>query len=149
MPRKDLRNLFGLCTEKDHIKYIVKGAEYFEMRGYDFSEEISALFAKACVRCNKPLDAVAHYSTPSYRLGAWSTPGSLALLVAAASKEENGVQKCADMLALLSRKGVRIDKDVLAPVVEGAKQSNDEASMTKLKEVIAKHLSPEDAATLA
>lgn len=47
----NLKKLILLCENQEHLKYILYSVDLYQLKGYDFSEELCSLFLKACVKC--------------------------------------------------------------------------------------------------
>ena len=39
--------------QPDHLRYMLHTMDYYQLKGYDFTEELSSLFLKVCVKCGQ------------------------------------------------------------------------------------------------
>ena len=102
-----MKFLFNSCGPKD-AKYAGLGVDWFQEKGFDFSEELNALFIDACLRGQKPEVAVSRLVYRKGRIGAWSTPNSLNKLFEAL-RDMNDAQSIVNILETLMPKNVRIN----------------------------------------
>jgi len=129
-----------MCTEPDHLKYALLGVEAFQQKGQDFSEEISGLFVKTCIKYNSPLTAVELFLKVNRRISAWQTPSSVHRLIEsvqtqAVNKTEH-TTSLVNMLGVLHYKGVRLFPSTIEVVAELAHTKNDSVLNKRMAHVI-------------
>lgn len=122
--------MFGLCTEPEHLKYALLGVETFQKRGLDFSEEISGLFVKTCIKYKNPMMAVNLFLKMNRRIAAWQTPSSVHRLVESVLAEAGDdagkhTTSLVNMMGMLHYKGVRLFPATLEAVAALAHAKND------------------------
>jgi hypothetical protein len=152
---RELKSLLNACGPKD-VKYAGAGVDWFQEKGFDFSEELNTLFVDACVRSKKPEVAVSRFIYGKGRIGAWSTPKSLNKLFESL-REKNDAQGMVNVLEALIPKNVRVNnvtvilcltacceagsRDLYQRVVELTRGSVEEEYMNKL---LSRHPMPEE-----
>jgi hypothetical protein len=104
---RELKVLLNACGPKD-AKYAGLGIDWFQKKGFDFSEELNTLFIDACVRGQKPEVAVSRFIYGKGRIGAWSTPRSLNKLFKML-RERNDAESMLTVLEALIPKNVRVN----------------------------------------
>lgn len=147
--------MLNACEPTD-AKYAGLGVDWFQEKGFDFSEELNTLFVDACVRGNMPEVAVSRFIYGKGRIGAWSTPKSLNKLFESL-REKKDAQAMVNVLETLIPKNVRINnvtvilcltaccevqsRDLYRRVVELTHGSLDKEYM---ETILARHPIPEE-----
>lgn len=147
--------MFNACQATD-AKYAGNGVDWFQEKGFDFSEELNSLFVDACLRGQMPEIAVSRLIYGKGRIGAWSTPKSLNKLFGALC-EQKDAQAMVSVLETLIPKNVRVNnvtvhlcltaccevqsRDLYQRVVELTEGSVDKENMEK---ILARHPIPEE-----
>jgi hypothetical protein len=104
---RELKFLLNSCGPKD-AKYAGLGVDWFQEKGFDFSEELNSLFVNACVRGDKPQVAVSRFVYGKGRIGAWATPKSLNKLFESL-RAKNDAESMVKVLEALIPKNVRVN----------------------------------------
>lgn len=147
--------MLNACEATD-AKYAGLGVDWFQEKGFDFSEELNTLFIDACIRGQKPEVAVSRFIYGKGRIGAWSTAKSLNKLFEAL-RDKKDAQAMVNVLESLIPKNVRVNnvtvmlclttccevqsRPLYQRVVELTEGSLDGESM---QELLAKHPIPEE-----
>lgn len=103
---RDLKKLLLLCKEPHHVKYALKGVEYFQLKGNDFSEEVCTLFVRTCVMCGNPETAANEFLKQNHRIGAWLTQASFKVLIES-MREKCQAKLLVEVLEMVVKKGFR------------------------------------------
>ena len=134
--------MIGLCEKPEQLKYVLLGVELFQKKGQDFTEEISSLFVKTCIKHNEPLMAVDLFLKLNRRLAAWQTSSSIHRLIESVRSKSSSeyVTQSVNLLGVLSYKGVRLAEPTIRLVTEDASIRNDPILNTRLERIIRKHV---------
>lgn len=95
-----------LCSQPNDIKYSGLAVDWFQKKGYDFSEELNSLFVKLCVDSNKPEIAAERFVEKKGRIGSWSTPSTIYKLFASLQSKKR-YNFIIDIAHVVIPKGVR------------------------------------------
>lgn len=131
LPVRDLKTLFTMCEEKEHLKYAILGVELYQSKGQDFTEEISSLFVKTCIKHGDPMAAVKIFLKLNRRIAAWQSATSVKRLVeaayatAAASSLPAPTTEAVNLLGVLQYKGVHVLPETVTLVAGDAAKTND------------------------
>lgn len=97
-----------MVNTPEDIKYAGLAIDWFQEKGYDFSEELNALFINKCIECNQPNIAVTRFLYRKGRIGSWSTPSSIYRLLNSLQTHQDH-QSIVQLLHILAPKGVHFD----------------------------------------
>ena len=139
---KDLKYLIGLCEKPEQLKYIMLGLELFQKKGQDFTEEVSSLFVKSCIKHNDPLMAVNLFLKINRRISAWQTASSVHRLIESVRSKSTTeyVTQSVNLLGVLSYKGVKINEATIQLVTEDAAVRNDPILNTRMERIIRRNV---------
>eukprot|EP00602_Paraphysomonas_sp_CaronLab_P004631 CAMPEP_0185017780 /NCGR_PEP_ID=MMETSP1103-20130426/676_1 /TAXON_ID=36769 /ORGANISM="Paraphysomonas bandaiensis, Strain Caron Lab Isolate" /LENGTH=194 /DNA_ID=CAMNT_0027547347 /DNA_START=198 /DNA_END=782 /DNA_ORIENTATION=- len=102
---RELKKLCKLCGPED-AKYAGLAVDWFQEKGYDFTEELNSVFVKTCVQGNQPEIAVKRFVYAKGRMGSWSTASSLNYLFGSLL-EKGDAESMVNVLSTVVPKGVR------------------------------------------
>lgn len=134
----DLRRLLERCQTEDHAKYAVKGVEYYQLKGNDFSEEINSIFIKACIRANKPRMAADQILVFKNRIGAWTTVTALNRLLTSLLANGEEAEILVNVITMVIFKGIKINLDTIELALKSCIEKNDYESYVRVQAIAEK-----------
>ena len=90
------------------MKYAGLGIDWFQKKGFDFTEELNSAFIQLCLE-NDQLDPIKQrFLIKKNRISSWTTPSSIYKLLSSLQTKED-YNSIIDLTEILTSKGVRPD----------------------------------------
>jgi hypothetical protein len=105
---REFKKLMSMCQNPEDVKYAALAVDWFQEKGFDFSEELNSMFITRCVEANQPNLAVTRFLYRKGRIGSWSTPSSFHRLLSSLQAHEDH-DSIIQLIQVLTPKGVRPD----------------------------------------
>jgi hypothetical protein len=112
-----------LCKSPGDAKYAGLAVDWFQEKGFDFSEELNSIFVRVCVDGGRPEIAAERFVYAKGRIGSWSTPSSLLKLLTAL-KEKESFESIIQVTHTITPKGVRPNVNSFEIVLEACVKAN-------------------------
>jgi DNA phosphorothioation-dependent restriction protein DptG len=132
-----------MCQAPEDVKYAALAADWFQEKGFDFTEELNSMFVTKCVEANQTNLAVTRFLYRKGRIGSWSTPSSLYRLLSALQVQEDH-DSIIQLVQTLTVKGVRPDRRSFEIVFHSCVQKGSKEFYEQTMEKAKGLLSPED-----
>lgn len=89
-------------------KYAGLAIDWYQEKGFDFTEELNSIFVKLCIEEDRPEIAVQRFLYKKGRIGSWSTVTSINRLLKCLL-EKNDAETMVQVIKVLSPKGVPLN----------------------------------------
>jgi hypothetical protein len=138
-------HLLRRCTEAEDLKYAVKGVEFYQEKGCDFSHRLCSHFINLCVQAKTPQTVSNIILQPKHRLGAWISQKSVVTLLISLV-EAGEIDMLLDVAKVPVKKGLPVHTLASIRVCLGAIKTA--AQYEAVMQIAQKTLSEDDVSSL-